>query len=1073
MSSSKSKNKLKMFLLLCANSRHTANKMDENNTKSVVVCDSMQLESSRTQACSPDGTANNQIDMNKVGQSVFYGHLNLSPMAEKQDFMKPEQSDTDEEMSDIDQDCTEFSGVTYLGSAKINAPKSENEILRNINEMNSHSQSNGMKVSVSIPSCSEGYVVLHDSETNAVIHRYEVSRIIFYFRGPPAGQDQACFAFTFQTGETNELNPLFHCHIFRCNIPEAVNQVSSCFSKAFQSPMSASMTASVMSGLGDINNAMTSSILSDVSGNPINAAGYEFVVSLQIREKMAKTSYSAVPRDRTGFKLRANTDKEFTITVNQTPPSNFPVLFIDRCFGVLLNPGKLVRQADMKLLDMVSMGYTKTEHQFSQSQTSSNATPFSPYIIRAEWKANDKNFEQLNVESSKLSITIAVDLVIRGIQEPVRFVIETAVMIHSQHEMRLMDVFSSKKSMSQRFYLQLKDSGDGGWEVSSIDPSDEIVEPATSTHVQPSSILKNWGFKLVRSPSTISIEQDESPVDYDDSDGDEPLLSGTGEECIPQDISQEVLDEWCPIMTSDWDGKRPKNLSHLVRLGIPEKLRDKMWQRLSGVENNAALIDAYRLLLTKETKCETVIQRDINRTFPANKFFKEIGGSGQDALFKVSKAYAVYDTEVGYCQGLTFIAASLLLHMPEEEAFCVLVALMYEYKLRDLYKDGFVMLSLRLYQLNRLIKDQMPKLHEHFEQLGVETHMFASQWFLTLFTARFPLYLVFHILDVFFLDGIQILFQVALTLLNEFENELRTLDFEGILKYFRVTLPKRCRSTTFARKLMKKATERKVKRLKQYEDEFLAQKELAEKKEAATKEYELRFDEERTKYKADILMLQSKLKQAEDKNKHEVERNKTIIDDYKQIIQRQEQQITKLKDKSAKCTSCSSDDVDSSSELSEKSEKFGSKQALNNLGPLDPLEIASKQIKELELALAQTKLDLVESQCRNQDLTHQLNTLIAEIQSNRNSWQPWLAKTISSIQEKVASSKRDTPTFQSYTSQSTHTSNNSLEQNQLSPSLRPKTLPSPLSSTGRFSLDFSRMDNSPTNILNSGNTNQK
>ena len=174
--------------------------------------------------------------------------------------------------------------------------------------------------------------------------------------------------------------------------------------------------------------------------------------------------------------------------------------------------------------------------------------------------------------------------------------------------------------------------------------------------------------------------------------------------------------------------------------------------------------------------------------------------------------------------------------------------------------------------------------------------MFASQWFLTLFTARFPLYLVFHILDVFFLDGMQILFQVALTLLNEFESELRTLDFEGILKYFRVTLPKRCRSTNLARKLMKKACERKVKKLKQYEEEFLAQKELAEKKEAAMKEYELRFEEERNKYKTEITMLQIKLKQAEDKNKLEEERKKTIIDDYKQIIQRQEQQMTKLSD---------------------------------------------------------------------------------------------------------------------------------------------------------------------------------
>lgn len=68
-------------------------------------------------------------------------------------------------------------------------------------------------------------------------------------------------------------------------------------------------------------------------------------------------------------------------------------------------------------------------------------------------------------------------------------------------------------------------------------------------------------------------------------------------------------------------------------------------------------------IFTKETKCETVIQRDIHRTFPAHKCFKESGGSGQDALFKVSKAYAVHDSEVGYCQGLSFIAASLLLHV--------------------------------------------------------------------------------------------------------------------------------------------------------------------------------------------------------------------------------------------------------------------------------------------------------------------------------------------------------------------------------------------------------------------------
>lgn len=60
-------------------------------------------------------------------------------------------------VSDIDQDCTIFSGVTYLGAAAINAPKSKNEIHRNMSELNDNSV--GLEVSVSIPSCPEGLVM--------------------------------------------------------------------------------------------------------------------------------------------------------------------------------------------------------------------------------------------------------------------------------------------------------------------------------------------------------------------------------------------------------------------------------------------------------------------------------------------------------------------------------------------------------------------------------------------------------------------------------------------------------------------------------------------------------------------------------------------------------------------------------------------------------------------------------------------------------------------------------------------------------------------------------------------------
>ncbi|GAA6087015.1 rab GTPase-activating protein 1-like isoform X1 [Tachysurus ichikawai] len=163
---------------------------------------------------------------------------------------------------------------------------------------------------------------------------------------------------------------------------------------------------------------------------------------------------------------------------------------------------------------------------------------------------------------------------------------------------------------------------------------------------------------------------------------------------------------------------------------------------------------------------EGVITRDIHRTFPAHDYFKDSDGDGQDSLYKICKAYSVYDEEIGYCQGQSFLAAVLLLHMPEEQAFCVLVKIMYDYKLRNLYRNNFEDLHCKFYQLERLIQEQLPDLWTHFQDLNLEAHMYASQWFLTLFTAKFPLCMVFHITDLLLCEGLNIIFNVALALLK-------------------------------------------------------------------------------------------------------------------------------------------------------------------------------------------------------------------------------------------------------------------------------------------------------------------
>ena len=82
-------------------------------------------------------------------------------------------------------------------------------------------------------------------------------------------------------------------------------------------------------------------------------------------------------------------------------------------------------------------------------------------------------------------------------------------------------------------------------------------------------------------------------------------------------------------------------------------------------ENEKSMNESYRLLLSKESPSEQIIVRDINRTFTGHAYFQE--ESGQQALYRLSKAYSIYDEEIGYCQGLSFLIASLLLHMPEEQ----------------------------------------------------------------------------------------------------------------------------------------------------------------------------------------------------------------------------------------------------------------------------------------------------------------------------------------------------------------------------------------------------------------------
>lgn len=327
-------------------------------------------------------------------------------------------------------DCIVFNGVTYLGCATVNAPRSEVEIYRNMAVLNEQSQS-VIPVVLSVPSTADGTVRLLDPGSNSEIASYKIHRILFCARGPVESSEKRCFAFTFSHGDTAE-TAIFQCHVFRCDLPEAVAKILYCFANTFRRVPKKHSQKSAPAAEADLD--------------------FVFAVNLDFREEDGKGGFTPCPRDKNVFKLRCNLDKQIGITVSQTEGKE---LKIERCFGLLVCPGRYVKHGDMHLIEMSSMGYSGDDVIYS---------------VAGNWDPTEPCFEVLNTQTPadrRVFMTVAIDLVIHGIQEPVRFAMEAKAIIYPQNERFW---YYNKKPHTEYFHVKLKEiwsdhPGDSGFFV--------------------------------------------------------------------------------------------------------------------------------------------------------------------------------------------------------------------------------------------------------------------------------------------------------------------------------------------------------------------------------------------------------------------------------------------------------------------------------------------------------------------------------------------------------------------------------------------------------------------------------
>ncbi|KAK4682762.1 GTPase activating protein (GAP) [Podospora pseudoanserina] len=213
---------------------------------------------------------------------------------------------------------------------------------------------------------------------------------------------------------------------------------------------------------------------------------------------------------------------------------------------------------------------------------------------------------------------------------------------------------------------------------------------------------------------------------------------------------------------------RQPTFHKLIRVGLPNRLRGEMWELTSGslylrLENPTLYADTLAKHSGMESLAIDEIEKDLNRSLPEYPGFQSEEGIGR--LRRVLTAYSWVNADVGYCQAMNIVVAALLIYMSEAQAFFLLSALC-DRLVPGYYSTTMYGTLLDQKVFESLVEKTMPILWEHLVKSDVQLSVVSLPWFLSLYINSMPLVFAFRVLDVFFVEGPKVLFQVGLAILR-------------------------------------------------------------------------------------------------------------------------------------------------------------------------------------------------------------------------------------------------------------------------------------------------------------------
>lgn len=278
---------------------------------------------------------------------------------------------------------------------------------------------------------------------------------------------------------------------------------------------------------------------------------------------------------------------------------------------------------------------------------------------------------------------------------------------------------------------------------------------------------------------------------------DQPLPTVTDSvEAKQKALELERTQKWLK-MTKKWNKYFPgEKVARRVYKGIPDRLRGVVWSLLLGVTQMKEEQQGVYMKMRQRARAQSTyihqIDLDVNRTFRNHIMFRERYGVKQQALFHVLAAYSVYNTEVGYCQGMNEIAALLLMYMNEEDAFWGLAQLFVtdRHNMHGFFVAGFPKLLRFQDHHENVLRKYLPKMRRHFERNEINASFYNIKWFLQCFLDRTPFHLTLRLWDIYILEGDRLLVAMAYCVMKIHRRRMLKMAMEELLEFLQRSLEK-------------------------------------------------------------------------------------------------------------------------------------------------------------------------------------------------------------------------------------------------------------------------------------------